>query len=171
MAGALLAAIALLASVGGPARADTTAPDPQARGPGDTTQFQIESDLTCQCGCGLTVHSCNHLNCSSGIPLKREIAEQLAAGRSRPEILAHFETKYGEKILAAPTTRGFNLAAWTVPFIAIGVGGIAIAAILARWRRAATHGVPPQDGVANPPLDPALRARLNSALDEFERRS
>jgi cytochrome c-type biogenesis protein CcmH len=167
----LLAVLGSLAPLGGTARADSAAVDPQARGPGDTTQFQIESDLTCQCGCGLTVHSCNHLNCSSGIPLKQEIAEQLAAGKSRPEILAHFESKYGEKILAAPTTRGFNLAAWTVPFIAIGIGGIAIAAILARWRRASAHGVPPQDGAANPPLDPALRARLSSALDEFERRS
>ena len=28
------------------------------------TQGQVESSLTCQCGCGLTVHSCNHLSCS-----------------------------------------------------------------------------------------------------------
>jgi len=163
----------MIAPIGMPAQAATAPAEAQTRGPGDATQFQIESDLTCQCGCGLTVHSCNHLNCSSGIPLKQEVAEQIATGQSRTEILSYFEAKYGEKILAAPTTRGFNLAAWTVPFIAIGLGGAGIAVVLVRWRRAAAAvpGGLPEAGAAAAPLDPALRARLNSALDEFERRS
>jgi len=29
------------------------------------TQQEVEEALTCQCGCGLTVHSCNHLQCGS----------------------------------------------------------------------------------------------------------
>ena len=64
------------------------------------TQYQMETDLTCQCGCGLTVHSCNHLNCGSGIPLKKEIAEQIASGKSREDILSYFSKKYGEKIFS-----------------------------------------------------------------------
>jgi c-type cytochrome biogenesis protein CcmF len=32
------------------------------------TQQEVEEALTCQCGCGLTVHSCNHLQCPSGEP-------------------------------------------------------------------------------------------------------
>src|SRR6185436_12806758 len=39
------------------------------------TQQEIEESLTCQCGCGLTVHSCNHLQCPSGEPIKKEIAD------------------------------------------------------------------------------------------------
>jgi hypothetical protein len=35
-----------------------------------TTQQAVEESLTCQCGCGLTVHSCNHIQCSSGEPIK-----------------------------------------------------------------------------------------------------
>lgn len=103
------------------------------------TQNEMETALTCQCGCGLTVHSCNHLNCGSAIPLKKEIGEQIAMGRSLSEISKHFETKYGEKILSAPTTRGFNLAAWIVPFIAIGMGGIFVGVILWRWRSSQTE--------------------------------
>ena len=80
------------------------------------TQTGIEESLTCQCGCGLTVHSCNHLQCPSAIPLKKEIGEQLVAGATRPEVLAHFSNTYGEKILSAPTTSGFNLVAWVTPF-------------------------------------------------------
>ena len=53
----------------------------------NATQSEIEESLTCQCGCGLTVHSCNHVQCPSGIPLKEEIAAQLAAGKTRAEVL------------------------------------------------------------------------------------
>jgi cytochrome c-type biogenesis protein CcmH len=140
--------------------------------PSDATQFQIESDLTCQCGCGLTVHSCNHLSCSSGIPLKQEIATQLSGGKSREGILSYFQTKYGEKILAAPTTRGFNIAAWTVPFVAIGLGGAGIAIALSRWRRTSRRRVEPHAATAAAtPMDAERRARLDAALAEYERRS
>lgn len=134
------------------------------------TQYQLETDLTCQCGCGLTVHSCNHLNCGSGIPLKKEIADQLAGGRSREEILGHFQTKYGEKILSSPTTTGFNIAAWIVPFIAIALGGLVIGVVLTRWRRA-TSADPMTPPSAAPSTDPQLRARLERELDELDRRS
>jgi cytochrome c-type biogenesis protein CcmH/NrfF len=133
------------------------------------TQVQIETDLTCQCGCGLTVHSCNHLNCGSGIPLKNEIAEQIATGASREDILAYFQAKYGEKILSSPTTTGFNIAAWTVPFVVIAIGGLVIGVVLARWKRAA-----PETGPAAAPSGVAasseMRARLERELEDYERR-
>jgi cytochrome c-type biogenesis protein CcmH len=132
----------------------------------------METDLTCQCGCGLTVHTCNHLNCGSGIPLKKEIAEQIALGKSRADILAHFSTKYGEKVLSSPTTSGFNIAAWTVPFIAIGLGGLIIGVVLVRWRRS-TGEADASAGAASPvtQTDPDLRAKLERELAELDRRS
>lgn len=136
------------------------------------TQAQIETDLTCQCGCGLTVHSCNHLNCGSGIPLKKEIAEHIAKGESREQILAHFQTKYGEKILSSPTTTGFNIAAWTVPFIAIALGGLLIGVVLVRWRRTTSSDGPSGPSPTSPATtDPQLRARLERELAELDRRS
>ena len=107
-----------------------------SRWPPATLSFQeIEESLTCQCGCGLTVHSCNHLQCPSAIPLRQEIREQMALGRSKDAILAHFSDKYGEKILSSPTTTGFNLAAWITPFVALVVGGFVVVFTLLRWRR------------------------------------
>jgi len=135
------------------------------------TQYQLETDLTCQCGCGLTVHSCNHLNCGSGIPLKKEIAEHIALGESRAQILAHFQTKYGEKILSSPTTTGFNIAAWTVPFIAIAIGGLLVGVVLVRWRRATGDPGPSTTATSSPAGDPELRARLERELADLERRS
>lgn len=158
---ALLLVVASAACLGpAPARAEIA------------TQYQMETDLTCQCGCGLTVHSCNHLNCGSGIPLKKEIAEQIALGKPRADILAHFATKYGEKILSSPTTSGFNLAAWTVPFIAIGLGGLMIGVVLVRWRR--STGDSDSSAANETPVtttDPVLKAKLERELAEFDRRS
>src|SRR5262249_57808417 len=42
------------------------------------TQQEVEESLTCQCGCGLTVHACHHLQCPSGEPMKKAVAQRLA---------------------------------------------------------------------------------------------
>ena len=84
-----------LLAVASPARAAVVA-----------TQQEIEESLTCQCGCGLTVHSCNHLQCGSGEPMKKEIAERLARGEDKATILGAFRARYGEKVLSAPTGTG-----------------------------------------------------------------
>lgn len=131
----------------------------------DATQSSIEEALTCQCGCGLTVHSCNHVQCPSGIPLKAEISEQLALGRTRAEVLAHFSTKYGEKILSAPTTTGFNLVAWVTPFVVVIVAAVLIVMASRRWRRAQVPATPAPAPAA---IDEARRARLNAELDRFD---
>src|SRR6185295_20137005 len=102
----------------------------------NATQTEIEESLTCQCGCGLTVHACNHLQCPSGIPLKKEIAEQLALGKTQPEVLTYFSGKYGEKILSAPTTTGFNLVAWITPFAVVFIATMIVVIMSRRWRRA-----------------------------------
>jgi cytochrome c-type biogenesis protein CcmH len=126
----------------------------QQDGTGSGTEpvsFQdIEESLTCQCGCGLTVHSCNHLQCPSAIPLREEIRAQMQAGKDKQAILAYFSDKYGEKILSAPTASGFNLVAWIAPFVVVLLGGVFVGLAVMRWsrRRAAppppaVHPVPP----------------------------
>jgi cytochrome c-type biogenesis protein CcmH len=129
----------------------------------NATQSEIEEALTCQCGCGLTVHNCNHLQCPSGIPLKAEIADQLAAGKTRPEVLSYFAGKYGEKILSAPTTTGFNVVAWIMPFAVVFLAALLIIVLTRRWRRPAA--VPT---AAPSPTDPAWRARLDADLDRYD---
>lgn len=115
----------------------------------EPVSFQdIEESLTCQCGCGLTVHSCNHLQCPSAIPLREEIRAQMQAGKDKQAILAYFSDKYGEKILSAPTASGFNLVAWIAPFVMVLLGGVFVGLAVMRWsrRRAApppVHPVPP----------------------------
>ena len=132
------------------------------------TQQEIEESLTCQCGCGLTVHSCNHLKCPSGEPMKRRSPSASARGESTDQVLAAFTARYGEKVLSSPTFRGFNWLAWVTPFARGADRGRRArrrhpascpddrGRRAVRWRRGAEG-------------DPALRARLARELDDLDR--
>jgi cytochrome c-type biogenesis protein CcmH len=130
-----------------------------------TTQ-EVEEALSCQCGCGLTVHSCNHLQCGFAVPAKQTIAEQVSQGKRKEEIVAAFVVRYGEKVLSAPTTSGFNLAAWITPFLAIVIGGGLIGLGSLRWSRrnpSNESNKPPASRETDP-----YRERLKKELDAFE---
>jgi cytochrome c-type biogenesis protein CcmH len=132
---------------------------------GLTTQ-EAEEELTCQCGCGLTVHSCNHLQCGFAVPAKNTIAELVSQGKSKEEITTFFVSSYGEKVLSAPTTQGFNLAAWITPFAAIVIGGVVIGVISLRWTRRRSQMEEPQQ--APPTSTDQYRERLKKELESFE---
>ena len=51
-----------------------------------STRKAAEESLTYQCGCGLTVHTCNHLQCSFAVPVREDIAKSLAAGQTTEEL-------------------------------------------------------------------------------------
>ncbi len=126
---------------------------------------EVCEGLTCQCGCGLTVANCNHPTCPFSVPLRTQIDGMIKAGMSRAGIIMSFRRKFGEKILSAPTTEGFNLLAWTAPFVALFAGAIAILFALGRWRSAA----PAQErtgAAAGGEFDPRLKKILDRELRE-----
>jgi cytochrome c-type biogenesis protein CcmH len=127
------------------------------------TVDDVSQGLTCQCGCGLTVANCNHPECSFSVPLRGEISRMLDQGMDRAAIIAIYRAKFGEKILSAPTTEGFNLLAWVMPFFALVVGGGFIVMMLGRWR----HETPslPLGSEMGAERIPALDSRLREKLD------
>src|SRR5713101_6021745 len=130
-----------------------------------TTQ-EVEEALTCQCGCGLTVHSCNHLQCGFAVPAKQTIAAQISQGKGKEEITAAFVVRYGEKVLSAPMTSGFNLVAWITPFLAILVGGGLIGLVSLRWSRRSLQNE--SEGPPAPSSADQYRDRLKKELDAFD---
>jgi cytochrome c-type biogenesis protein CcmH len=132
-----------------------------------TTNAQVSQSLTCQCGCGLTVANCNMPTCGFSVPVRAEIDQMIGKGMSRARIVAFYRHKYGEKVLSAPTTEGFNLLAWTMPFIALVVGGGLIVLAFGRWR-SASPSLPSGSNPAGVPdsFDPELRRRLEGELEE-----
>lgn len=131
------------------------------------TTKEIEESLTCQCGCGLTVHSCNHLQCGSGIPLKQEVRTLVDQGLSQDEILLHFRDTYGEKILSAPVPEGFNLSAWLLPFAVIGMGAVVLAVNVRRWT--ATARADAASTASRTEISEHDRRRLEAELAKGER--
>ncbi len=84
------------------------------------------------------------------------IQDQLDEGRSRAEIHAFFQERYGDWILLDPPRRGVLLVVWLLPVAALVVGIVALLFLMRRWRAAAAE-VPPA-------LDPADQARVRAAL-------
>jgi len=132
------------------------------------TVEDVAQGLTCQCGCGLTVANCNHPNCEFAVPARAQIAKMISRGMSRVEIIAFFRRKYGDKILSAPPAQGFNLLAWTMPFIALAAGGALIMLLLERWRRTTPSLPSGSEAVAErlPVIDPKLREKLEEEIRE-----
>ena len=88
-------------------------------------------------------------------------------GNNRAQIIAFYRHKYGEKVLSAPTAEGFNLLAWTMPFIALAVGGGLVVLAVGRWRSNPPPAPPGSKPAAEPSsFDPELRRRLEKELEE-----
>lgn len=131
-------------------------------------QSDVEEGLTCQCGCGLTVAACNHLECSFAVPVRKDIAESLARGETGEQILERYKKEYGEKVLSSPVPEGFNLLAWIAPYAGILMAGsIMFAFFRRRAERAPSKPAAPPDF---PRADGDERiARLQREVEELER--
>jgi cytochrome c-type biogenesis protein CcmH len=132
---------------------------------GKASLQEVSEGLTCQCGCGLTVANCNHPQCEFSVPARVQIETMIAQGMGRDQIIGFFRTKYGEKILSAPTREGFNLLAWIIPFAAVFAGCFVIVGAIFRWR--AEQAIETK-AFANGPstYDPELKHRLEQEIRE-----
>lgn len=93
-------------------------------------QKEIEAYLVCQDDCGMILKACDNQTAEY---MRGIIIEKLKAGQSKQEVLDHFVTIYGEKVLAAPPVKGFNITAWVVPFVAVIAGGLLIYFAVDKW--------------------------------------
>ena len=94
------------------------------------TQMEIEEMLVCQDSCGMLVSACEN---STAEYMRGIVKERLTKGEGKEEILQYFVGIYGEKVLAAPPARKFNILAWVTPFLAVLAGGLLIYTVLDKW--------------------------------------
>lgn len=97
-----------------------------------TTVKEVEEYLMCMCKdkCGKVLANCI---CKYSEGYRGDIALKLREGLTKNQVIQTFVDRYGEKVLSAPTKKGFNLVAWFTPFIAIILGGMGIRHVLAKW--------------------------------------
>ncbi len=61
------------------------------------------------------------------------VVKKLRQGESKEEILQYFESRYGERILARPNKKGFNLILWVLPFVSVALAAVVIYFLIRRW--------------------------------------
>jgi cytochrome c-type biogenesis protein CcmH len=80
------------------------------------------------------------------LDLRRQIREQIRAGRSDEEILAYMTDRYGDFIRYRPPLKGTTLALWVGPFVLLAVAAGGLAWYVRRRRtRVATPGLSPEE--------------------------
>ena len=58
--------------------------------------------------------------------MEEKIRELVSQDKTKEEIVDHFVGIYGERILAIPGARGFNLMVWLAPVIVLGLGTLVL---------------------------------------------
>jgi cytochrome c-type biogenesis protein CcmH len=89
------------------------------------------------------------------------IREQLTAGKTSQQVKDFFVSKYGEWVLLAPTTQGFSLLVWVLPFVVL-IAGVACGLWFIRRWSAKKSG--DKGAVANSEL--LTRVRSEAASDK-----
>jgi cytochrome c-type biogenesis protein CcmH len=66
--------------------------------------------------------------------IRLEIRRMLADGKTSQQILDYYVAKYGERILASPRPQGFNLLAYVLPYLSLGLGMVGLVVVLKHLR-------------------------------------
>jgi cytochrome c-type biogenesis protein CcmH len=134
-------------------------------GAGDDARFnRLGHGLMCMCGCGQVLLECNHVGCTYSERMRNELSAGIDRGDSDSLVLQSFVQKYGNTVLAAPTTTGFNRIAWIMPF-AVFVGALALTVWLVRlWKSRAVAQPVPRPNLDAAELD-ELRKRARQETD------
>src|SRR5512143_132598 len=104
----------------------------------DTLVKAIEGKLRCTCGCNLDVFTCRttDFTCTTSPAMHRLVLARLDSGMTAAEVQAAFVRQYGEVVLMQPPKRGFNLAAYIMPFAGLLAGLVIVGLVIRGWFRA-----------------------------------
>lgn len=92
--------------------------------------FEIARDLRCPVCISESVADSS---AQVAIEMREIIQQQLEEGKSRREILAYFQTSYGDWILLNPPKRGLHLLVWVLPVVVAVVALVVLGLLVRRW--------------------------------------
>jgi cytochrome c-type biogenesis protein CcmH len=116
-------------------------------GAGDpATRFtEIGHQMMCICGC--------NVGCPASDGMRNELMAAVSRGDSDSLVEQSFVQKYGPTVLAAPTNKGFDRAAYIIPFAALIFGFGLVVLIVRSWKN---RPAPAIAGSLNPVRGPEL---------------
>jgi cytochrome c-type biogenesis protein CcmH len=118
----------------------------------------LSHQLMCQCGCAQLLGECDHVGCPDRDKELSELTTDMAAGMTDQQIMDAFVAKYGATVLAAPTTKGFDLVAWVAPFAVFAAALLGTILLIRRW-----------GGLGGKPLEAATATAESSDPADQER--
>src|ERR1700692_1412417 len=95
---------------------------------------EIGHRMMCVCGCNQILLECNHVGCPDSDGMRNDLMAALTRGDSDSLVEQSFVQKYGPTVLAAPTTKGFDRAAYIMPFVALILGFGLIVLVIRAWK-------------------------------------
>jgi cytochrome c-type biogenesis protein CcmH len=125
----------------------------------ESRQNTLSHQLMCQCGCAQLLGECDHVGCPDRDKELSMLSTLIAAGLSDQQVMDEFVTKYGAVILAAPTTKGFDLVAWVAPFAVFAAALLGTILLIRRWGGLGSKPLAAATASAES-SDPADRERL-----------
>ena len=129
----------------------------------------VTAKLICDCGCNnLTIKDCT---CGKADRVRAEVMARLDSGQTPAQVVSAYVEEYGEQILAAPTTEGFNLVGWLAPFAALLLAAAFLVLALRRWARVPWHEpplAPVSPGSPRAP-DASFLKRVEDEVEDVER--
>jgi len=126
----------------------------------DPRVFEIGNELRCPT---CVAESVGESSAAIAREMRQIIQEQLDEGRTRAEILAFFQDRYGDWILLSPPRRGVLLLVWLLPIAAVVVAGGSLFVLMRRWRAAAMRRWRAAADTVTP-VDAEGLARVRAAL-------
>jgi cytochrome c-type biogenesis protein CcmH len=124
--------------------------------PADDPAFEarikrLESELRCLVCQNQTIAESN---AELAVDLRRQVKEQIAAGRSDAEIVDFMTARYGDFVLYKPPFKAITALLWLGPVLLLVVSALVLTAVVRRRRNPA----------AEPELTPEQRARAAKLL-------
>jgi cytochrome c-type biogenesis protein CcmH len=92
------------------------------------------------------------------------IQREVERCKSKQEIKNELVAQFGDRVLALPPDKGFNLAAYIVPALIVVAGATAVATLAIRRRRAPGNGA----ATTAPALGGDDAARLEADLERYD---
>ncbi len=135
-------------------------------GAGTPTPNEVDAvarTLYCPLCVGQRLDSCEIPLCQD---MKKEIARQLAEGRTPEEIRAYFVEQYGPVVLGEPPRRGINWLAWVIPIIVLLAAAVYAGVKVRQWSRPAA--IPVASEEAQPSPEDEYLARVERELSQLE---
>jgi len=95
---------------------------------------KLGHQMMCMCGCNQVLLECNHVGCAYSDRMRNELTAGLERGDNDSLILQGFVQKYGNTVLSAPTSSGFNVIAWIMPFAVFALATASAIWLVRMWK-------------------------------------